>query len=80
MPVVTQIPFGVGNAIMAGLSYWLRDWRKLEIALGLLSSLFIWYWLWLTESPRWLLATGRTDKAIGKLHFDFLEGSKISPY
>lgn len=59
------MPFGFGNAIMAGLAYWLRDWRKLEFALGALSSLFILYWFWVPESPRWLLATGQTEKAAG---------------
>uniref|UniRef100_A0A2H1VUC5 SFRICE_002150 n=1 Tax=Spodoptera frugiperda TaxID=7108 RepID=A0A2H1VUC5_SPOFR len=63
IPVIYQLPFGFGNAIMAGLAYWLRDWRKLEFALGALSSLFILYWFWVPESPRWLLATGQTEKA-----------------
>ncbi|KAF9423514.1 hypothetical protein HW555_001069 [Spodoptera exigua] len=63
IPVVYQLPFGIGNAIMAGLAYWLRDWRKLESALGACSSLFILYWFWIPESPRWLLATGQTERA-----------------
>ncbi|KAH9627705.1 hypothetical protein HF086_016859 [Spodoptera exigua] len=67
IPVVYQLPFGIGNAIMAGLAYWLRDWRKLESALGACSSLFILYWFWIPESPRWLLATGQTERAAGSI-------------
>lgn len=65
IPVIYQLPFGLGNAVMAGLAYWLRDWRKLEFALAALSSLFILYWFWVPESPRWLIATGQTDEVLG---------------
>ncbi|XP_026733500.1 organic cation transporter protein-like isoform X2 [Trichoplusia ni] len=63
IPVIYQLPFGLGNAVMASLAYWFRDWRKLEFALASLSSIYIIYWLWVPESPRWLLATGQTEKA-----------------
>lgn len=65
IPVLYQLPFGLGNAVMALLAYWLRDWRKLEFGLASLSSLYILYWLWIPESPRWLIATGQRDKAVG---------------
>ncbi|XP_032516471.2 organic cation transporter protein-like [Danaus plexippus] len=64
IPIVYQLPFGLGNTIMAILAYWLRDWRKLEIALATLSSLFLFYWVLITESPRWLIATGQSEKAL----------------
>ncbi|XP_064072374.1 organic cation transporter protein-like [Vanessa tameamea] len=64
MPIVYQLPFGLGNAVMAALAYWLRDWRKLEFALATLSSIYLIYWLLIPESPRWLLATGRNKKAL----------------
>lgn len=69
VPVIYQLPFGIGNAVMAGLAYWLRDWRKLEFALATLSSLYIIYWFWVPESPRWLLATGQTERAAGNILF-----------
>lgn len=71
IPVIYQLPFGLGNAVMASLAYWFRDWRKLEFALASLSSIYIIYWLWVPESPRWLLATGQTEKASGKKYCDF---------
>ncbi|XP_048485597.1 organic cation transporter protein [Plutella xylostella] len=67
VPVLCQLPFGLGAAIMSGMAYWWRDWRKLEFSLGCLSSLYVLYWFWIPESPRWLLATGQTEKALGVL-------------
>ncbi|CAH2047324.1 unnamed protein product, partial [Iphiclides podalirius] len=67
IPVLYQLPFGFGNAVLALLAYWLRDWRKLEFALATISSLYLLYWFWVPESPRWLLATGETEKAIDVL-------------
>ncbi|XP_061714196.1 solute carrier family 22 member 6-like isoform X2 [Cydia pomonella] len=63
IPVLYQLPFGLGNPVMTGLAYWLRDWRKLQFALSTLSALFISYWFCISESPRWLLATGNTEEA-----------------
>ncbi|KAJ0183349.1 hypothetical protein K1T71_001325 [Dendrolimus kikuchii] len=76
VPVIYQLPFGLGYAVMAGLAYWLRDWRKLEFALASLSSLFILYWFWIPESPRWLLATGQTEKALMVLKKAALENGR----
>ncbi|CAK1555155.1 unnamed protein product [Leptosia nina] len=63
IPILYQSPFGIGNTILAGLAYFLRDWRHLEFSLGVLSSLFLLYHYLIEESPRWLLATGQTEKA-----------------
>lgn len=65
IPILYQLPFCLGNTVMAGLAYWLRDWRKLEFGLATLSALFIFYWFTIPESPRWLLAMGHTEKALG---------------
>lgn len=78
IPVVYQLPFGLGSAVMAGLAHWLRDWRKLEMALAVLSSMYIIYWFWIPESPRWLIATGRTEQALGNILK--LSGSEICNY
>ncbi|KAJ2951208.1 hypothetical protein O0L34_g5601 [Tuta absoluta] len=68
IPVLYQLPFGLGNTVMAVLAYYLRDWKKLELALAALSSLYILYWLWIPESPRWLIADGQTEKAVDELY------------
>lgn len=71
MPIVYQLPFGFGNTIMAGLAFWLRDWRKLEFALATLSSIYLLYWHLVPESPRWLLATGQNKKALSTYFIPF---------
>ncbi|CAK1585512.1 unnamed protein product [Parnassius mnemosyne] len=63
IPVLYQLPFGLGNAVLAFLAYWLRDWRQLEFALATISSVYLMYWFWIPESPRWLLVTGKIEKA-----------------
>lgn len=45
VPILYQIPFGLGNSIMAGLAFTLRDWRHLQMTLSSLSALYILY-LW----------------------------------
>ncbi|KAG5876528.1 hypothetical protein JTB14_033724 [Gonioctena quinquepunctata] len=67
IPILYHIPFGFGNTIMAGLAYLLRDWRQLHLALSMLSSSYVAYAWCIPESPRWLLATGRKEEAIGVL-------------
>ncbi|XP_039755231.1 organic cation transporter protein-like [Pararge aegeria] len=67
IPIVYHVPFGLGNTVMAVLAYWLRDWRKLEFALASVSSFYMFYWILITESPKWLLATAQTDKALDVL-------------
>ncbi|XP_068617437.1 organic cation transporter protein-like [Battus philenor] len=64
VPVLYQLPFGFGNIVLALLAYWLRDWRKLEFSLATISTTYLTYWFLIPESPRWLLATGKTEKAI----------------
>ncbi|XP_023954336.2 organic cation transporter protein-like [Bicyclus anynana] len=64
IPIVYQLPFGLGNSVMAVLSYWLRDWRKLEFALASISSFYMLYWILITESPKWLIATAQNEKAL----------------
>ncbi|XP_013138269.1 PREDICTED: organic cation transporter protein-like isoform X1 [Papilio polytes] len=64
IPVLYQLPFGLGNVVLALFSYWLRDWRKIEFALATVSLIYLLYWFWLPESPRWLLAVGKYDEAV----------------
>ncbi|CAG4930720.1 unnamed protein product [Colias eurytheme] len=63
IPIFYQLPFGLGNTVLALLAYWIRDWRYLEFALSCLTSLFLLYYFVMEESPRWLLATGQLEKA-----------------
>ncbi|CAG9837467.1 unnamed protein product [Diabrotica balteata] len=64
IPILYQIPFGFGNTIMAIVAYFVRDWRYLHFILSVLCTLFILYYWYIQESPRWLLATGQKTEAI----------------
>lgn len=62
--VLYQIPFNMGHLSLAGMSYLLRDWRYLQIAISLPSVILVTYYWFLPESPRWLLTVGRTEDSI----------------
>ncbi|KAE8750374.1 hypothetical protein FOCC_FOCC002933 [Frankliniella occidentalis] len=67
VPILYQIPFSLGVFFMAGVAYYLRSWRDLQLALGLCSVPFVLYYWLIPESPRWLLAVGRDQEAIAIL-------------
>ncbi|XP_077415159.1 solute carrier family 22 member 13 isoform X3 [Vanacampus margaritifer] len=59
----TQLCGAVGQAILAGLIYFVRDWRTSQlITAALLGAIVIYIWF-LPESARWLLERGRTEEA-----------------
>lgn len=64
VPILHQIPFGLGNSIMAVMAYYIRDWRHLQLILCGISALYLCYYWLIPESPRWLMAVGRKEEAI----------------
>ncbi|KFW84852.1 Solute carrier family 22 member 13, partial [Manacus vitellinus] len=55
--------FAIGQMILAGLSYGIRNWRLLEIA-GSAPILVVLFYIWvLPESARWLVTKGRMEEA-----------------
>ncbi|XP_017944704.1 solute carrier family 22 member 13 [Manacus vitellinus] len=55
--------FAIGQMILAGLSYGIRNWRLLEIA-GSAPILVVFFYIWvLPESARWLVTKGRMEEA-----------------
>ena len=53
----------IGNIVLLGFAYYIREWRMLMLAITLPSVIFLLYWRHLPESPRWLLLQGRIDEA-----------------
>lgn len=49
---------------IAGIAWFLRDWRNLQLAVSLPGFLFLATWWILPESPRWLLAMGKTQEVM----------------
>ncbi|XP_077391370.1 solute carrier family 22 member 13-like [Festucalex cinctus] len=59
----TQLCGAVGQAILAGLIYFVRDWRTAQFITAALFAAIVSYIWFLPESARWLLERGRTEEA-----------------
>ncbi|XP_054481699.1 solute carrier family 22 member 6-A isoform X1 [Anoplopoma fimbria] len=60
--------FTFGQMILAGLAYWLRDWRKLQVVACAPMFLFFSYSWWYAESARWSVLNRRSEEALKNLH------------
>uniref|UniRef100_A0A3Q4NB04 Solute carrier family 22 member 6 n=1 Tax=Neolamprologus brichardi TaxID=32507 RepID=A0A3Q4NB04_NEOBR len=60
--------FTFGQMVLAGLAYWLRDWRKLQVVVCAPHFLFFAYSWWYAESARWLVLNQRSEDALKSLH------------
>jgi len=60
-------PVPLSYIMIAGIAYFVRDWSQLQLAITLPSVLLFGLWWILPESPRWLLAVGRTDEVLAIL-------------
>ncbi|XP_007556558.1 PREDICTED: solute carrier family 22 member 6-like isoform X1 [Poecilia mexicana] len=65
---LTSFFFTFGQMILAGLAYWLRDWRKLQLVVCAPQFLFFTYSWWYAESARWLVLNRRSEEALKGLH------------
>ncbi|XP_041658342.1 solute carrier family 22 member 13-like [Cheilinus undulatus] len=60
---VTQLFGAVGHCVLAGVIYFVRDWRVAQlitVAPLILIGIYIWF---IPESARWLLNRGKTEEA-----------------
>ncbi|XP_019762467.1 organic cation transporter protein isoform X2 [Dendroctonus ponderosae] len=57
-------PVALGYCTISGMAYMLDNWRYLQLAVSLPGTLFLLAWFILPESPRWLLALGRTKEVL----------------
>lgn len=61
--VMTCSFYTMGLCMLAGVTYLIRDWRTLAVTTSAPFLLYFFYWWFLPESPRWLLAKGRLVEA-----------------
>ncbi|XP_078516576.1 solute carrier family 22 member 6-A-like [Lissotriton helveticus] len=57
----------LGQILLAGLAYAIRDWRWLQLALSLPFFIFFLYSWWYAESARWLIMSGKPEHAVKEL-------------
>ncbi|XP_030075551.1 solute carrier family 22 member 6-A [Microcaecilia unicolor] len=59
--------FSIGQILLAGLAYAIRDWRWLQLTVSLPYFIFFCYSWWLPESVRWLILAKKPEEAVKML-------------
>ncbi|XP_077300548.1 carcinine transporter isoform X2 [Arctopsyche grandis] len=62
--VLTCMFYTLGLIFLSGIAYLVRDWRYLALVTSMPFCAYYFYWFFLPESPRWLLAKGRLGEAL----------------
>ncbi|XP_069830467.1 solute carrier family 22 member 3 isoform X2 [Dendropsophus ebraccatus] len=78
--IVVQMFFTLGVMILPGIAYLIPTWRGIQLAISLPNFLFLLYYWFIPESPRWLLIRKQKDKALrilGEIARD--NGRHLSP-
>ncbi|XP_032686039.1 solute carrier family 22 member 3-like [Odontomachus brunneus] len=61
--LIMQISWSIGLVLLAVLSYMIPDWRILQLAVSVPTAITVLYIWIIPESPRWLLARGKSTEA-----------------
>ncbi|XP_045769654.1 organic cation transporter protein-like [Maniola jurtina] len=69
LTALMEISYLVSYFTLPIIAYFLRDWRHLQMATSLPWSFVLFYYFLIPESPRWLLTTGKKEKAIEVLTY-----------
>ncbi|XP_012738008.2 solute carrier family 22 member 2 [Fundulus heteroclitus] len=62
--ILYQMFFSIGLLILPLLAYYITDWRWLQVVITAPYVLFIAYYRFIPESPRWLISTNNSSKAL----------------
>nr|XP_057925465.1 solute carrier family 22 member 2 isoform X2 [Doryrhamphus excisus] len=62
--VVYQMFFSVGLLVLPLLAYFITDWRWLQVVITVPYFLYVFYYWFIPESPRWLLSQNRKAQAV----------------
>lgn len=77
--------FVFGLMTLAGLAWWLQNWRRMLIVIYIPQFLVFLYIFFLNESPRWLFSKGRYEEGISilkkaaKMNKVILSEDKLDP-
>ncbi|XP_038565389.1 solute carrier family 22 member 6 [Micropterus salmoides] len=64
---ITGYCYTMGQLLLAVIAYFIRDWRWLTLAVSLPFYVFFLTSWWFHESPRWLVLSNQSEKAIKNL-------------
>ncbi|XP_034755588.1 solute carrier family 22 member 2 [Etheostoma cragini] len=62
--VIYQMFFSIGILLLPLLAYFIADWRWLQVVITVPYFLFLSYYWFIPESPRWLLSQKKKSKAV----------------
>ncbi|XP_075059372.1 solute carrier family 22 member 3 [Mixophyes fleayi] len=62
--IVVQMFFTLGVMLIPGIAYLIPTWQGIQLAISLPNFLFLLYYWFIPESPRWLLIRKKKDKAM----------------
>nr|CAB3266158.1 solute carrier family 22 member 5-like [Phallusia mammillata] len=58
-----SVGYAFGYMFVPAIAYFLQQWRRYTLATGLVGVIYIPFYWFIDESPRWLNAVGKTKKA-----------------
>nr|XP_009935523.1 PREDICTED: solute carrier family 22 member 6-A-like [Opisthocomus hoazin] len=61
---ITGFAYTLGQILLAGLAYAVPHWRWLQLTVSVPYFVFLLYSWWLAESARWLVLSGKADRAV----------------
>lgn len=62
--IIIEYFYAMGEVLLSLISWWLKDWRMIQLVISAPVSCFVFYWCFIPESPRWLQSQGRHQKVI----------------
>ncbi|XP_066942799.1 organic cation transporter protein-like isoform X2 [Macrobrachium rosenbergii] len=77
--VLPQYFFAFGEILLGLVSWGIKEWRMIQLLISGPVSCFVFYWFFIPESPRWLLAKGRHRKAVAVLEKIAKKNKKTIP-
>uniref|UniRef100_A0A4W6D8J9 Solute carrier family 22 member 3 n=1 Tax=Lates calcarifer TaxID=8187 RepID=A0A4W6D8J9_LATCA len=75
--VIYQMFFSVGILLLPLLAYFITDWRWLQVVITIPYIVFLSYYWFIPESPRWLLSQNKKTKAV-KITEDMAKENKMT--
>lgn len=59
-----QVPFNLGHMLLPAFGYFIRDVTNFQLAISVPTVIMLVYFVFIPDTPRWLIAVKRTDEAI----------------